>query len=368
MPITYATGKSYPMNRGNKILTFCLVIFLSSSALPINHEIAWSVPAQGVGLPITAPSALLIDVATQRIIYAKAPHSRRPPASTAKLMTALVVLEKSRLDKVVQIPGWASSIQPSKVYLRRGEHYRVRDLLQAMLISSANDAAEVLAVTTAGSRPRFAQWMNERARRIGCRDTHFANPSGLPSAKQYSSSYDLALIMREARKSAFIVNALSQKYRSIQSLEGRKIWLRNHNRFLWQRPRSVIGKTGYTRAGQHCFVGRIQWKGREVLVSLLGSHRLWTDLRILMDYQFGVALYKVYKNHKRWSESQTLAIQKALKRAGFLAGPVDGDFGPGTVRAVELFQKAHGLQPDGMVNLPTCKKLTHLGLSSSLCR
>lgn len=322
----------------------------------------------GPVLPISAPSAVLLDTGSQRIIFAKSPHARRPPASTTKVMTALVVAERMSLDRVVVIPGWVTSVEPSKAHLRPGEHYRVRDLLHASLISSANDAAEVLGVVLAGSRTNFARMMNERARRIGCRNTHFGNASGLPPAYQYSTAYDLALIMREARKNLFIVDSLGRKYHTIHSREGRAIHLKNHNKLLWRSQSRVIGKTGYTRKGRHCFVGRIQWKGREVLVSLLGSHRLWKDLKILLEYQFGLAFYKVRLNQKRWSESQTRAVQNALQRAGFPPGGIDGRFGPRTVQAVEKFQKHEGLRPDGIVGPLTCKRLTHFGLSSHYCR
>lgn len=326
-----------------------------------------SAQAAPIGLPITASSAVLLDAATQKFIYAKAPHARRPPASTTKIMTAMVVLEKSSLNQIVRIPKGVGRIEPSKIYIRPGERYTIRDLLHATLISSANDAAEVLAVATAGSRTKFAQWMNERAHRIGCRNTHFMNPSGLPSASQYSTSYDLALIMEKAQKNPFIVDSLSRKYYTVRSLEGRTIGLKNHNRLLWKSERSVIGKTGYTRKGRHCFVGRIKWGGREILISMLGSHRLWKDLKILLDYQFGITLYKVYKNRHHWSETQTKAIQRALVRAGYAPGPLDGKFGPKTVRAVELYQKANGLPSDGIIGIATCRKLTRHGLSPTNC-
>ena len=349
-----------------KILTLSLMIAFGTATLT-PPEPAWAMPGvQGVP-PITASSAVLFDVATQKFIYAKAPHLRRPPASTTKILTALVVLERASPQTVVRIPGWARSIEPSKVYLRPGEHYLIRDLIHATLISSANDASEVLAVVTAGSRAKFAQWMNDRARRMGCRNTHFVNPSGLPSPQQYSTSYDLALIMREARKNSFIVDSLGQKYHLIRSIEGRKISLKNHNRLLWRAHRLVIGKTGYTRRGRHCFVGRIKWGGREILISLLGSHRLWQDLKVLLDYQFGIAFYKIYRNRKRLSPSKTRALQAALGRSGYSPGPIDGRMGPSTLRAIELFQKKNGLPPDGVLGSSTCKSLTRFGFPARSC-
>ncbi len=349
-----------------KIFTSSLIMAVLIGTLTV-PESASSYPA-GAGLSITASSAVLIDAATQKIIYAKAPHMRRPPASTTKVMTALVVLERMKLDQVVRIPGWASYVPPSKAYLRPGERYRVRDLLHAALISSANDAAEVLAVAAAGSRARFAEWMNVKARSLGCRDTHFVNASGLPPGHHYSTAYDLALIMRQVRKNSFIVDSLSRRQHVIRSLAGRKIYLRNHNRLLWSGERSVIGKTGWTRKGRACFVGRIQWRGREIFVSLLGSHRLWQDLKVLLNYQFGVALYRVYQNQKTWSKKETLEIQRALTRAGQSPGAVDGDFGPRTVRAVELFQREHGLSSTGILGADSCKKLVPFGLSPNSCR
>lgn len=340
-------------------LTFLVGIppFESASASPVHR------------LPITAGSALLIDASTQRVIYAKAPYTPRPPASTTKIMTAMVVLETMPLDRVVRIPGWVRSVEPSKIYLKPGESYKVRDLLHATLISSANDAAEVLAVAAAGSRANFAELMNRKAGKIGCWKTHFVNSSGLPpvSRNQYSTVYDLALIMNEARRYSFIVDSLSRKYQNIYSLRGRRILLRNHNRLLWKTHSSVIGKTGYTRRGKHCFVGRIHWKGRDVLVSLLGSHKLWKDLKVLVDYQFGAAIYKIHKNRKQWSATATRGIQRALTKAGFSPGKVDGKFGPKTLRAVERFQKQNGLAPNGIVNSSTCKSLSGYGLNPGLC-
>jgi D-alanyl-D-alanine carboxypeptidase (penicillin-binding protein 5/6) len=136
-------------------------------------------------LNITAPSAVLLDTASQRFTYSKTPHLRRQPASTTKVMTALVAYETLPLNRVITIPGFVTSIEPSKIYLRPGERYLVRDLIRATLINSANDAAEVLAIAVAGSMPRFAAKMNAKARAIGCRNTKFVRSSGLPALNQY---------------------------------------------------------------------------------------------------------------------------------------------------------------------------------------
>jgi len=240
-----------------------------------------------VGLPITASSAVLIDQSSNRILFSKTPNLRRPPASTTKLLTSLVVIRAMDLNKIVTIPASVEKVQPSKIHLRRGERYRVRELLRALLINSANDAAEALALATAGSRPAFAALMNRRARAIGCRGSHFVNPSGLPAKAQYSTASDMALIMREVQKYPFLVQTLATRTLTIKSTRGRKIYLRNHNKMLFRGYREVVGKTGWTRAARYCFVGQINAMNRKVFVAMLGSHRLWKDLMTLVSYQFG---------------------------------------------------------------------------------
>lgn len=309
------------------------------------------------GIPISAPSAVILDQATNRMLFAKTPYLRRSPASTTKLLTAIVVLNHLDLDHVVSIPAFAESIEPSKANLKQGERYSVKDLIRAMLISSANDAAEVLAVETAGSQGSFAKLMNDKAKKIGCRRSHFVHASGLPAKRQYSTAYDLALIMKTAQRSSFIVKTLRTKSAVIYSEAGRKIYLKNHNKLLWKDNRDIVGKTGWTKKARHCFVGRVQSQGKRVVISMLGSHRLWKDLKTLVDYQFGVTIYRIEKNRKIWSLADTRRIQSALKRSGFSPGPIDGKFGAKTVSAVERFQASRGLKVDGIVGPKTWRLL-----------
>lgn len=326
----------------------CLSVLILGPAEPVYAYSA---------IPISAPSAVLLDNSTQRIVYAKTPHMRRSPASTTKLLTAMVVMDRLPLNRRVTIPSFVHEIEPSKAYLRGGERYYVRDLLRAMLISSANDAAEVLAVAAHGTRGEFARAMNAKAHAIGCRHSHFLNASGLPARGQYSTAYDMALIMRGAQNYSFIVKTLKTRTLVIKSISGRRIYLKNHNKMLWRDHREVIGKTGWTRAAKHCFVGKMNVWSKDVFVALMGSHRLWRDLKILMDYQFGMSLSRIRQNRRLWSREETRRIQQALRRAGFDPGPVDGEFGPRTIRAVERFQKAHRLRSDGIVSTQTRRKL-----------
>lgn len=330
-----------------KSLSFLTVLFFASSLLVYPEK------AFAMGLPITASSALLLDQNSRSLIYAKNVNERRAPASTTKLLTAMVVIDMLPLDGIVTIPKFAESIQPSKIYLRRGERYYVGDLVRAMLINSANDAAAVLAVAAAGSESAFAGRMNAKARSLGCRRSNFVHASGLPASNQYSTAYDMALIMRNAQRYPFIVRALKTRTAVIQSLGGRRIGLRNHNKMLWRDSREVIGKTGWTRSAKHCFVGQI---GPGAFVSMLGSRSLWKDLKILVDYVFGKFWSSLKRPHKVYAR-KTEDIQSALKRAGYNPGSVDGKMGRSTRKALRRFQRDNGLRSDGIVGPETMKRL-----------
>lgn len=318
-----------------------------------------SAVAEAASISLAAPSAVLLDGKTQEIIYAKAPHAKRAPASTTKLLTAMVALDHLSLDKIVEIPPGLENIQPSKIGLRAGERFYVRDLVKAALIRSANDAAEALAILTAGSRSEFAQMMNQKVKSIGAKNSHFVNPNGLPASGQYSSAYDLARIIMAASKYPFIVNALKIRSMVIYSRGGRRILLNNCNKMLW-RTGGVIGKTGWTREARHCFAGRVQGDGKVIFVGLMGSPRrqfLWSDLRSIAAVPSGKMPKPIVLGPKMPTRKDTFKIQRALQRAGYFKGNPTGFYGNRTRAAVRGFQKAKKIPPTGSVGPATWKKL-----------
>ena len=231
---------------------------------------------------VTCRSAIFSNSTKVKRYYGKRVHAKVLPASTTKVMTALLVLEKLPLDKYVVVSRRATRVQPTKLYLRPGERYRVRDLLFAILLKSANDASVVLAEAVAGNEQAFVRLMNQRARQLGARHTRFANAHGLPSPKgtQYTTAYDMYLIFRQALKHAFFRKAIKYRYKTIISQSGRKIRLKSHNKILfngWKR--KIYGKTGYTRAARSCFIGTLQHKGDTLIVGVFGCSRRWEDIR-----------------------------------------------------------------------------------------
>ncbi|HRK62171.1 MAG TPA: peptidoglycan-binding protein [Candidatus Omnitrophota bacterium] len=309
---------------------------------------------------VTAPSAILIDGISGKSIFSKSPHIKRPQASTTKIMTAMVVLDQLRLNDIVVVSKKVEPVQPSKIYLKGGERYYVRDLIYAILLKSANDAAEALAIQVAGSVPAFCAMMNKKAKALGAKNTQFKTPNGLPAKGQYSTAYDLAIIMREAERYPFIVEALSLKEVTIKSLKGRSIALKSHNKMLWSEKYDVIGKTGYTRSSSYCFVGRVNEKYKDVYLSLLGSSNrtnFWADVRKLCGYPSSKMVKAIQTNQRIWAREEVFMIQQALLAAGYDAGAPDGEFSFQTLAAVEAFQRDHKLSVDGVVGKQTMSLL-----------
>ena len=306
---------------------------------------------------LTAPSAILFEPNSEKIIFARAPHRKQAPASTTKLVTALVVLDMLSLDDWVTVSSRVEHVEPSKLFLRGGDRLRVRDLLKAVLMNSANDAASALAISVSGSERAFADLMTRKARSLRARNTRFVNASGLPARGQYSTAYDLALIMREATKNDVIVSILKQKKAFIQTYTGKPFHLRSHNKMLWRHGR-VIGKTGWTRGAKYCFVGSIQEGRPGTIVVVLGSRKLWIDLSTLVNQAVGVSRGSSGKNLSIYAKGEDVEeLQLGLKRAGFFKGRATGYFGKKTRKAVLRFQHSHGLSVDGIVGVQTRRAL-----------
>lgn len=239
-------------------------------------------------ISVTANSAVLMDPLTKRLIYSKNPHQKLAPASTAKIMTALVVTKNSHMNRRVVVSKRASQAEPSKVHIKEGEIYLTEDLLKAILLNSGNDASIALAESVAGTEENFAKLMNDFAISIGAKNSNFKTANGLPAKDQYSTAYDMALIVRKAMKNKHIVGIMKLKTAEMQEIKsGRVIKLKNHNKSLWKdTPYSIFGKTGYTIKAKHCFAGYVhynRWKN-VILVTLKGK-KMWNDLAVLAEYK-----------------------------------------------------------------------------------
>jgi D-alanyl-D-alanine carboxypeptidase (penicillin-binding protein 5/6) len=227
-----------------------------------------------------------MDATTGRVLFAKNPDLRLMPASTTKLMTALVVIEKMNLNDVATVSKKASSAPATKIGLKEGDTVTIKTLLNAALIKSANDAAVALAEAVAGSVEEFVDLMNKKAIALGLHDTRFINPNGLPGTGQYITSYDLAKILREAIKYPLLKEILGTRIAEFTTGSGKTISVKNTNKLLWSDEGFLGGKTGYTNQARHCFVGACEREtGRTIIVALLGTPSrplLWKETEDLM--------------------------------------------------------------------------------------
>ncbi len=236
---------------------------------------------------IKSRAAVVMDATTGRVLYAKNPGLRLLPASTTKLMTALVVLERAHLDDVVTVSRNAALASPTKIGLKKGDKVTIETLLNAALIKSANDAAVALAEAVAGSEEGFVEMMNRRALALGLNDTRYINSNGLPGRGQYITAYDLAEIMRNAIKYPLLQEILGTRVAEVSTEGGKTMFVKNTNRLLWADDEFMGGKTGYTRQARHCFVGAGERQSETIIVALLGTPSrdlLWEETEALMAF------------------------------------------------------------------------------------
>jgi D-alanyl-D-alanine carboxypeptidase len=242
---------------------------------------------------VTCRSAIFSNSTKVKRLYGKNVDKKVLPASTTKVMTALLVMEKFSLDKYIRVGKNGTYVQPSKIYIRAGEEYKARDLLYSILLNSANDASVALAEAVAGSEWQFVQMMNRRAKQLGAKHTKFANSNGLPSkaGTQYTTAYDMYLIFRAALKHDFFRQAIRFKYKNIYSKAGRRIALRSHNKILFNSWKNKIyGKTGYTRSAGSCFVGTIDKGENTLIIGVFGCSKRWDDIKYIVTKYGGVVL------------------------------------------------------------------------------
>lgn len=237
---------------------------------------------------VTAKSAIIVDARTGSVLWAQSPDEQLPPASTTKVMTAILALESGQLRDRVEASPEACMVAPSKVNLRPGQRLLLEDLVYAILLNSANDASIAIAEHLAPSVQSFGERMTARARQLGATRTRFVNPHGLTQDGHYSTVRDLSTIFRYALAVPKFREILGTKA-VVVGVENstRRIALRSHNRLLENYRIPVIGKTGYTLAAKKCFVGMGSYGGREIIVALMGSRDLWSDARRLLEFGFG---------------------------------------------------------------------------------
>ena len=244
--------------------------------------------AGGAAIPsVSARAAVLYIPETGDFIYEKRADDVLPMASTTKIMTALVAAERLTPDEKIEIDARAVGIEGSSLYLTAGDSYTAKELIEGMLLASANDAAAALAIAVAGDIPAFAEMMNGRAREIGLSATHFENPHGLDGESHRTTARELALISAEAMENELLRGIFREKNAVIGEGEGRRT-LTNHNKMLRLYDGCTGVKTGFTKKSGRCLVTAAERDGLTLIGVTLSAPDDWDDHTKMLDYGFSL--------------------------------------------------------------------------------
>lgn len=294
------------MRRIKKIICFLIIIF---NILSINKF------CNAAEINISAPVCVLMEYSTGKILFEKNLNNMMYPASTTKLMTAILVLEKCQLTDVATVNNSAVDSVPagySTAYLQKGEKLTIEQLLHVLLIPSANDAANVLAEHVGGSIANFANMMNSKAKEIGCENTNFKNPSGIHDENHYSTAYDLSLIAKHAMQFQTIKDIVQKtvynlpktdKYNSDNRIfYNTNLLLSHHSPDDYYYPYATGLKTGYTNPAKDCIIATAKKDDLELIAVILGAEDTngslvpkFLDCKKLFEYGFSNYSYKNIK-------------------------------------------------------------------------
>ncbi len=269
-----------------KILSYILTVMAAVCLL--------SIPVSAAETPsVAAKGAILIECSSGDVICEYNADLRLPMASTTKIMTAIIAIEERKLSDEVSVSPLAVGVEGSSVYLSANEKLTMGDLVYALMLESANDAAAAIAIEVAGSTEAFAELMNDTAQRIGCENTHFTNPHGLDNEEHYTTARDLSRITAYALRNETFKEIVSTQRHTIP-LEGGGIRLLiNHNRLLRENEYVIGVKTGYTKRSGRCLVTAAERDGVTVVAVTLSDPDDWRDHTSLLSY--GLDAYECYR-------------------------------------------------------------------------
>lgn len=278
-----------------KLINIIIIFFILNFTIFCNYSYA-------ANLELYSTAAILIEKDTSKILYSKNAEQKMYPASTTKILTAILAIENLSLDEKLTASYEAVMSIPSgysNAAIQVGEALTVKELLEVFLVHSANEAGYILAENISGSISEFANLMNKKAEEIGCKNTHFANPSGLHDENHYTTAYDLALIARYCMQNETFRSIVSMPSCTIAATDKyEERYFKNTNEML--NPKSeyynenIIGiKTGYTSQAQNCLISGIRKNGIELISVVLGAPASagekglsgkYTDTKTLFDY------------------------------------------------------------------------------------
>ena len=236
-------------------------------------------------MDISAECACVINADTNEVVFEYNAYNKHSMASTTKIMTAIMALEKSKADDVVTVSHNASSQEGSSIYLKTGDQILMEDLVYGMMLNSGNDAACAVAEHIGGNTEEFSKMMNEKAKEIGAKNTSFKNSNGLDEDGHYSTAYDMAIISSYGLKNENFKEIVSTKNEKIDNGDS-VTYLKNHNKLLWNYDGCIGVKTGYTKKTGRCLVSAAERDGVTLVAVTLNAPNDWQDHKKMLDYGF----------------------------------------------------------------------------------
>ena len=268
---------------------------------------------------VKALGAVLIDFDTGRVLWGKNINKPLAMASTTKIMTAILALEKGNLDDIVVVSKKAAIAPKVKMELKEGEKIKLEYLMYALMMQSSNDAAVAIAEHICGSVEEFCAEMTKKAKEIGAKDTVFITPNGLDSGNHHSTAYDMALIARYALNNDEFVRIINTKNISFKSSMKSYSFV-NKNRLLSEYKGADGVKTGFTGKAGHCFVGSVKRDNLRLISVVLGSgwgtvgkEQKWKDTKKILDYGFNNFEYRTILNEGE--EIGNIEVRRAKEKS-----------------------------------------------------
>lgn len=299
-----------------RICTGLLALILLVTIIPANGLAEEKEQKEGPELAKKSASAILMVADTGTVLYEKAADKKLPPASMTKIMTMLLIMEslqskKIKLDEEVRASEHASSMGGSQIYLEEGETMTVKDLLKAVAIGSANDASVALAEHIAGSEEAFVKMMNERAKQLGLKHTHFSNATGLPADDHYSTSKDMAMMAKALLQHEKITKYTGAYEDYLREDTDDKFWLVNPNRLVKFYPGVDGLKTGYTNEAKFCLTATAKKNDMRVIAVVMGTPTTKernSEISKMLDYAFNQ--YRTHKVYDKGAVLRTVHVDK----------------------------------------------------------
>ncbi len=256
-----------------KIAALMLVPAMLAASMPVS------------ALELSAKSAIVLEASTGQVVYEADAGTRRPMASTTKIMTALCAIESGDLSREVCVPREAVGVEGSSLYLKEGDKLTLEALIWALMLESANDAATAIAICVSGSVEAFAELMNKKAAELGLLDTHFTNPHGLSDEEHYTTASDLAKLAAYAMQNDTFRHIVGEDSHKIE-IGGTVRYLRNHNKLLKLYEGAAGVKTGFTKSSGRCLVSAAERDGLMLVAVTLNAPNDWDDHAKMLDLGF----------------------------------------------------------------------------------